>query len=152
MSQIARGYDKFQSLSAEVLEIGLSTPDRARLYAQKFPIPFPYLCDPDYRVRREWRLGDRRHTLRWYVSNALKEIRLEEPRSDFGALGTTPGDFAVKLYDVDMGFFIVDREGIVRYSLAGAYGDFDTMQLRAIPSNDEIVRELERLSAQQPRG
>jgi len=46
------------------------------------------------------------------------------------------------LADDDMGFFIVDRAGVVRYALAGAY--FGGTGSRAIPGADEIVRELER--------
>jgi hypothetical protein len=47
------------------------------------------------------------------------------------------------LADDDMGFFIVDCEGIVRYALAGSYFVADGIA-RGIPGNDEIVRELQR--------
>jgi hypothetical protein len=44
-----------------------------------------------------------------------------------------------------MGFFIVDKQGIVRYALGGAY--LTKAGMRTIPSNDEILRELERCQA-----
>jgi peroxiredoxin len=50
MSQLARSYDAIRGADTEVLEISVSPLPRARLYAQKFKLPFPYLCDPDYRV------------------------------------------------------------------------------------------------------
>src|SRR5215207_5763321 len=56
MSQLARGYARFQALGAEVLEVTNSTPARARLYARQFKLPFPYLCDPDRRARSAWGL------------------------------------------------------------------------------------------------
>jgi hypothetical protein len=46
------------------------------------------------------------------------------------------------LADDDMGFFIVDRAGVVRYALAGTY--ITETGARAIPGGDDIVRELQR--------
>src|SRR5437867_2547020 len=47
MSQLARAYPEMRKRGAEVLEVSVSTPARARFYGQKFPLPFPYLADPD---------------------------------------------------------------------------------------------------------
>ncbi len=57
MSQLARGYSKFKALGAELIEVTPTTPERARSYVQKFRIPFPYLCDPDYQSWRVWGRG-----------------------------------------------------------------------------------------------
>src|SRR5258708_879187 len=57
MSQLARSYDDIRRAGAEVLEVSVSPVSRARLYAQKFKLPFPYLCDPGYRVHNEWKLA-----------------------------------------------------------------------------------------------
>ena len=47
------------------------------------------------------------------------------------------------LADEDMGFFIVDKGGVVRYAIAGSYGT--EKGLRQIPNNAEILQELDRL-------
>jgi sensor domain CHASE-containing protein len=49
------------------------------------------------------------------------------------------------LHDSDMGLFIVDREGVVRYKQASAY--VTEHGLNTIPSVDELVRELERCAS-----
>ena len=144
MSQLARGYPDFQRLGAEVLEVSLSKPDRARVYAQKFKLPFPYLCDPDYRAHREWNLGYREQGALQYVASFVQGMRMKPPPNDFGNFMPPIDEMANLLTHDDMGFFIVDREGMVRYSLAGAYHG-ETMRDRPIPSNEEVVRELEKL-------
>ena len=46
------------------------------------------------------------------------------------------------LADEDMGFFIVDKAGVIRYALADGY--ISAKGMRQIPSNAEIVQELDR--------
>jgi hypothetical protein len=57
-------------------------------------------------------------------------------------MGPTLGEFPNLLADDDMGFYILDKSGVVRYSLAGSY--VDGKAARQIPGNEEIVRELTR--------
>jgi peroxiredoxin len=140
MSQIARGYPDFQALGGEVLEVTGSTPARARFYVKKFGIPFPYLCDPDFGVRRAWGLDVRSHSLGWYVKAFVKGATGPEPPNDFGSFAPAPREFPALLADEDTGFFILDRQGVIRYALAGAYrGPGGIWRL---PGNDEILREL----------
>src|SRR5215216_5496897 len=54
MSQYARAYPLIKERGGEVLEVTNTTPERAQLYARRFKLPFPYLCDPDYRARAAW--------------------------------------------------------------------------------------------------
>jgi len=140
MSQLARGYSKFKALGAELIEVTPTTPDRARSYAQKFPIPFPYLCDPDYQAWRAWGLEVRSRPITWYASRFLQGMKAEPPPNDFGTTKPFFGELPKLLADDDMGFFIIDRGGVVRYALSAAYG-------RQIPSNEEIARELEQCSS-----
>jgi hypothetical protein len=49
------------------------------------------------------------------------------------------------LADTDMGLFLIDRAGVVRWVVTGAYGG--PQGVRGIPSTEEIVRELERAAA-----
>jgi peroxiredoxin len=140
MTQIVRGYPTFQALNAEILEVTSTPPGRGRLYVSKFHVPFPYLCDPDYHVRRSWGLGKRSHSLGWYARAFYAGMKIEPPPNDFGQVQPSLGEFPGMLADDDMGFFILDKNGVVRYSLAGSYVVAGVR--RQIPSNEEIVREL----------
>ena len=136
MSQLARGYSKFKALGAELIEVTPTTPERARSYVQKFRIPFPYLCDPSYQTWPVWGLEVRSHPLTWYASRFLQGITTPPPPNDFGPTKPFFSELPKVLADDDMGFFIIDRGGVVRYVLSAAFG-------RQIPSNDEITRALE---------
>lgn len=146
LSQLARVANRLHDLGAEVLYVTTTTQDRARLYAQRFQVPFPYLCDPDRAARRAWGIEVRAHSLPWYAAQLVKGLTMPKPESDFGKLSPSPGEIPGLLTDEDMGFFIVDRGGTVRFALAGSYL-VDGSTARGIPSNDDIVRELERCTA-----
>lgn len=141
MGQLVEAYPTFSALNTEILEVTPTPPQRARFYVSNYRIPFPYLCDPERRVRSEWGLEQRPHSLGWYAGRIIENVRMETPPDRFGkfkppSLGEVPGMLA----DDDMGFYIVDKQGIVRYSLSGSY--IVEGARRPIPSNEEIVREL----------
>ena len=142
MSQLARAYPSIKEHGGEVLEVTSSTPTRAQFYARQFKLPFPYLCDPDYRVRAEWGLQKRSHGPAHYVKTLVKGMSATPPPNDYGAFKPTLGEFPQVLADDDMGIFVVDRAGVVRYVLAGSY--LSEAGPRGIPGGDEILRELER--------
>jgi peroxiredoxin len=52
MSQFARGMGRLKAAGAELIQVTPTKPERARFYVKNFPIPFPYLCDPDLSVHR----------------------------------------------------------------------------------------------------
>jgi len=141
MSQLARSRDRLAALRATVLQVTVSTPQQARAYAGKFSLPFPYLCDPDYRVRREWGMDVRAHGPLWYVQGALRGLRTAPPENDFGTFAPRPGEMRRLLTDDDAGFFVLDRDGVVRYASAGPYGT--ERGVRTIPALEEIVPVLE---------
>jgi hypothetical protein len=141
-----RGYPEFQRRDAEILEVTTTDPARARFYMQNFPLPFPYLCDPDYRVGRAWTLGVRKHSPLWYAAEFVEHARLPPAPATPFDVKITLRDLPKLMRDDDMGFYIVDKRGIVRYASAGSYTDFDAKAPRPIPSNEEIVRELESLA------
>jgi peroxiredoxin len=145
MSQLARGYPQIREQRGEVLEVTSTSPARAQFYGRRFTLPFPYLCDPDYRVRNAWGLGKRAHGPGYYAKAVIKGVTAPLPPNDFGAfkpaMSELPGVFA----DDDMGVFIVDRAGIVRYALTGSY--FTGTGIHALPAADEIMRELARCAA-----
>jgi hypothetical protein len=142
MTQVARGYPAIKALGGEVLQITGSKPAQARLYARQFTLPYPYLCDPDRSVRRAWGMDVRSHGPLYYAKTLMEGIRAPRPENDFGTFGPPPGELPSLLTDEDMGFFVVDVGGVIRYASSGAYGTH-----RAIPGNDEVVRELERARA-----
>ncbi len=142
MTQLVRGYPTFQALDAEILEVTPTPLERARMYASKFNIPFPYLSDPKYQVRRSWGLDVRSHSIGWYAAALYHGLKAPDQPSDFGKVQPSLGEFPSLLTDEDMGFYILDTNGVVRYTLAGSYDD--GKGARQIPSNEEIVRELKR--------
>ena len=142
MSQLARGYPRVQEAGAEVLQVTPTPPERARFYAQNFRIPFPYLCDPDYAVHRAWGLEVRSHSLPWYAQKLYGAMTMPPPPpAEIGNPKPMLREMPTNLHDSDMGFFVIDRDGIVRYKRAEAYAS--DKGLNTIPSLDEITRQLE---------
>ena len=147
MSQIARAYLRIREHNAEVLEITTNTVARGQMYARKFTLPFPYLCDPDRRARDAWGIEKRAHGPGYYVKTFMAASKVPPAPNDFGDFKPPLAEIPSLLADEDMGFFIVDRAGIVRYVLAGSYINENVMGPRQLPGPDEIVRELERCAA-----
>ncbi len=151
MSQLARGYPRFRDLGAELLQITPTKVERGRFYARNFTLAFPYLCDPDRRAAGAYGLGGRSHSVAWYAQALVAGARSVPPPSDFPAVRPSLGEMPALLADDDMGFFIVDREGIVRHALGGSYvlpgAPGGRVATRPVPGNDEITRELERLAS-----
>jgi peroxiredoxin len=142
MSQLARGHGEFTARDAEIVEVTNSTPERARVYAQKFGLRHPYLCDPDHRVRRAWGLNVRSHGPVYYAKTLYAGMTAGKVESDYVGEPFKISEMPSLLADEDMGFFIVDKGGVVRYTRAGAYGT--EAGVRQIPSNPEIVQALDR--------
>ena len=146
MSQLARAYPRVKEHGGVILEVTTSTPARAAFYARRFRLPFPYLCDPDYRVFEEWGLAKRSHGPGYYAKQVLGMMK-GPPKvpNDFGDFVPALSEVPKLMADDDMGLFIVDRGGTVRYTLAGPY--VHEAGARGVPGPDEIVRELQRCSA-----
>jgi peroxiredoxin len=144
MSHLARGYPEYRSLNTEILEITPTEPRRARFYADRYKLPFPYLSDPDHTVWNSWGLEIREHPVEWYFKArdyAVTNWTLPPP-NQFSEAEPTLNEFAGIITDSDVGFFILDKAGVVRYSLGEAYATAGGV--RQIPTHDEIVRELKR--------
>lgn len=148
MSQLARGYPKLKAAGAEVLQVTPTKPERARFYAQNFAIPFPYLCDPDHQVHRAWGLDQRAHSLAWYAKTMYMSSKMPKPVAEIGNPKTSLSEMPAMLQDTDMGFFLLDRDGIIRYKHTSAY--VTAQGLNTIPGTDEILGHLARVTS--PRG
>jgi hypothetical protein len=150
MSQLSRVYDDLRKLDTEVLEVSSSGVSRAQAYAKKFKLPFPYLCDPDYQARRAWGLERRSQGLVQYVRDFVQGATAENPPNDYGDFFPPLDEMRNLLIDDDMGFFIVDKRGMVRYTLSGPYQQepgTGSHQARQLPSNTEILREVGKCQA-----
>jgi peroxiredoxin len=141
MSQFARGYERLKKRRAEVLLVSATKPERARFYAKNFRLPFPYVCDPDYATRRAWGLERRPHSPGWYASSFVAGARKPMPDNDFGKFLPALGEWSSVLADDDMGFFVLDREGIVRLARSGSYATEGGV--RELPEIGEIERVLD---------
>ncbi len=145
MSVLAHGYSEFATRDAEILEVTNSTPERARVYAQTFGLRFPYLCDPNNRVRRAWGLGVRSHGPTYYAKQLYRGMTAPKVESDYVGQPAKLSELPSLLADDDMGFFIVDKAGVIRYALGGSYGT--ASGARPVPSNAEIVAALDRCTS-----
>lgn len=147
MSQLARGLSRFRELEAEVLQIAPTPLDRGRFYGRSFQLPFPYLCDPDYRVYAAYGLGARKLPLMVRLHALYEGFTTPTPENDWGEIRPALREMPRLVSDDDMGFFIVDRERVIRYARTGSYVMMEggkASGVRPIPSNEEIVRELQR--------
>lgn len=147
MSQLARGAPQFRALDTKIVMVTPTPLARARFYGRRFDLPFPYLSDPDYQVARAYGLERRPHSLAWKAQVAFHASRLPQPENDFGPPKPTLREVVRVLNDDDLGLFIVDKDGVLRYASHAAYVTFEGAKpvgMHPIPSNDEIVAELER--------
>jgi peroxiredoxin len=144
MSQLARSYDDIRKRGAEVLEVSISPLSRAHIYAQKFKLPFPYLCDPDYRVHNEWKLASPPYGLVHAARAMWQGMTSPMPENDFFKGAPPLDEMRNVLRDDEMGFFIVDKQGVVRYALASSYAS--EQGAHSIPSGEEILAELGKLT------
>ena len=142
MAQIVRSYPAIRERGAEVLEVSVSKPAQGRLYLKKFSLPFPYLCDDDYRARTSWGVGHRSRPLTYYAQALVSTMRMDFPSSDFGPPSSPPlAEVPRMLADDDTGFFVLDRSGVARFARSGTY--IDGAAARPIPTEEEIFRALE---------
>jgi peroxiredoxin len=142
MAQMVRSYPAIRERGAEVLEVSVSKPEQGRLYLKKFSLPFPYLCDDDYRARTSWGVAHRPQSLTYYAKTLVANVRREFPSSDFGPPSSPPlGEIPRMLADDDTGFFILDRAGVARFARSGTYLTGEVA--RPIPTEEEILRALE---------
>jgi len=148
MSQLARGAPRFQALDADVVMISPTTPERGRFYAKNFPLPFPYLCDPDYRTYEAYGMPVRTHSVLWKTRVMTHVLRMPpmEPDEELGAAKRALSELPRFLNDDDLGFFVADKAGILRYASRMPYVAFEGAKpvgIAPIPSTDEIVAVLE---------
>ena len=146
MVQIGKLHPRLRELDAEILLVAPTRPDQARLYMSRFPVPYPYLCDPGYQVRRAWGLGVRRSAATYLrmVRAARTLQRADVPEPDDVAIRPRLHEVSALLTDDDAGLFLVDRDGVIRWGEAGAYVDASGggPVIRPLPPDEEILRAV----------
>jgi hypothetical protein len=66
---------------------------------------------------------------------------MKKPAAEIGNPKPTLGEMPSILHDSDMGFFVLDRDGVVRYARTTPYAS--EQGFNEIPSVEEILAQLE---------
>ena len=149
MAQLDQAHDKFRAANVEVLLVGPNVLKPARIYFQRQPLKFHFLCDPTKSVYLRFGLRDlgpieaNINTIRSFGWAYLHGDGINTTRIVSG--DTFTEGFLGRLHHhaltaMQQGMFILDRGGIIRY--AHAFRPLDT-----IPPIEEILREVEKLKA-----
>jgi peroxiredoxin len=155
MSQLARGTSRFQALAGEVVMVAPTTRERGQFYAKNFSLPFPYLCDPEYRVFEAYGMPVRQRSLLWKTQAIAGFMRMPKPETtELGPAKPALSEFPGLFKDDDLGLFVVDKRGTLRYASSAPYAGFEgakIVSMAAIPSTEEIATVLEHCEAEASR-
>jgi len=139
MAQLRLGYPEIKRRGAEILHITGTPPELGPLYARRFALPFPYLCDGDQVVHRRYGLT---------TKGALAALKNSMRASVFGLPGIIKGEQPSLLpylakgpaaNSMEQAMILVGRDGKVRFRHLA-----DTQA--HIPPNDSLIRALDSLS------
>jgi peroxiredoxin len=138
MAQLRLGYPEIKRRGAEVFQITGTPPAQGALYARRFTLPFPYLCDGDHAVHRRYGL-----TTKGMLA-ALKDGLESFPRMLTGIVkGEQPSPLpylpqGMIEATMEQAMFLVGRDGRVRFRhVADVHAH--------IPSNEVLLRALDAL-------
>jgi alkyl hydroperoxide reductase subunit AhpC len=135
VSQLRLGYPQFRRQDAEVVVVTATPPERGAKYQEIFKFEYPYLCDPNLEAAKTFGLPiNKKSVLGGAVTSgaflsglAMTPIQLHtypQP-NELKALVTGQVD----------GFFVIDKEGIVRFARIGGGTSL-------LPNNAEIEQLL----------
>ncbi len=147
MAQLDRAFEPFSAAHTQVLLIGPNVLRPARIYFQRQPLKFPFLCDPTKETYLRYGLRDlgaieaNVNTIRSFAYAYTHGDGVNTTRIVAG--DTFTEGFLGRLQHhaltaMQQGMFIADRGGVIRY--AYAFRPLDT-----IPPIEEILREVEKL-------
>jgi len=138
MSQLRRSYPEFQKRDTELLEVGPSLPANAvrgfRQYLGGRLPEFPYLCDPEFTVHRQYGLRPLggRETLRTNALSAVAQV------TDRPFVMPRPGEVGKLIaHPMEQGLFIVDEAGLIQYV-------YVTMPSGKLPTAAMLLAELDK--------
>jgi peroxiredoxin len=149
MAQLDQAHARFDAHDADVLIVGPNVLKPARVYFQRQPLTFPFLCDPTKAAYLRFGLRDlgpieaNINTIRsfaWAYTHGDGVNTTRIAAGDTFTEGFLGRMVHHALTAMQQGMFVVDREGILRY--AYAFKPLDT-----VPPVEEMLRELEKLKA-----
>ena len=139
MAQLRLGYPEIKRRGAEVLQITGTPVAQGALYARRFTLPFPYLCDEDHAVHRRYGLT---------TKGILAALKNSVRASTLGLPGIIKGEQPSLLpylakgpaaSTMEQAMILVGRDGKVRFRhIADSQAH--------IPPNDTLIRALDSLS------
>lgn len=120
---VRAGYAALRAAETEVIQVAPNLLQSARRFFARFPLPFPFVCDPDKRLYAVYGLGDAgalEATRTAVVSFAHAFTHGDTPNQLRGAwLDVVNRNFVRRLHHHAMtaheqGMFLIDKHGIVR--------------------------------------
>lgn len=140
MAQVRLAYPEIKQRGAELFQITPTPAAQAALYARRFDLPFPYLCDADRATHRRYGLTAKgvlaslKAGLESLPGVLAGSMRGEQPSPlPYMAGGLASGA-------MEQGMFLVGRDGCVRFRhIADIHAH--------VPSNDTLLRALDVLSS-----
>ena len=138
MAQLGLRYAEIRALDAEILQVTHNTLDEARSYFKRYPMAFPYLCDPERVAHERYGVALMHAAVGGFLASGAAVA------ADFVLRGETtplpiPYFKRYVLKDSPQAVFILDRDGVVR-------AEHRLGPNAPLPSAEELVRELESLS------
>lgn len=106
--QLRRREDQFQRLGAQVVLVGLGTPEETADFKEQFQVPFPMVSDSEKRLFRDFDLKQMSPSSMLSVGLAIKGFMTMAKGHH---MGVPKGD-VLQL----PGVFIIDTAGRIRYS------------------------------------
>lgn len=140
-SQLQNEYGDYTSAGASVVVIGQGEPERSAAYAEKYGLPCPVLCDPDFRAYEAYGL------LEGKPSQIVYDAPEEFLRGDYGAfvqLAKARREAGRPLVDSPWqlpGEFVVDRAGVIRLAYRYQYCEDFPNPLVLVAAIREAVAE-----------
>jgi putative peptide zinc metalloprotease protein len=137
MAQLGLRYSEIRALDTEILQITHNTLDEARSYFKRYPMAFPYLCDPERVAHDRYGVALEHAGVRGFLVSGAAVA------ADFVLRGEPtplplPYFKRYALKDSPQAVFILDRDGVVRA--------VHRLEPNApLPSAEQLVRELESL-------
>jgi len=113
-TRLQEEYAGYVGAGANVLVIGQGEPERATAYAQKYGIPCPVLCDPDFRAYQAYGLLEGEPSLFLYDAPQDLQRRGDDATQRFIEGRREAGRPLVDDPWQLPGEFVVDRGGILR--------------------------------------
>src|SRR3972149_4105678 len=131
MAQLRLGYPEIKRRQAEIFQITSTPPTQGALYARRFNLPFPYLCDGDLTTYRLYGLTTKgmmaalKSGFESFPSIVKGFVKGEQP-------SLLPYSSTEKM-TTEQAMFLVGRDGKVRFRyIADGHAP--------IPSNETLLR------------